>query len=540
MEQNTTVTLEEWVALSALLEGMQLQDASRRDDDGDDANNNGHNNRNNNRNRNNSSSVPAAHGAKLEAKLAYAERACKVALLLLHRLMANTTDGRDCDDGGSSQSNNAAAPRVAQDHLSVGNISVKFSHSNNQEAETTTVDFQAAMGRALRCVNAFKSNNNSGNNGSSVNIRSIVGEAELKCILEDSVMDVVSTVDSAVLTGDIFYKLGIILYQLFARGESLQQVLQNKSNPSTNPDKEIMSIGRKNQTDDPAYDSQEDVGAMEKEERSESSHRKQAHLSNITITESLSEKGVPESLCRIVADLINPSEHDGTPFESLSEIVEELKQILERPDVFFYDVNWLDFSSGLIGRSEEMQRIHQVAASVQLNAGEFVNHLVLLNGFPGSGKSYLASNVQGELAESGWLYVHTKFDRFVQNPLLTIASSFDELLTSLGDGDEENMAILNDLEAELSASAIVTLSEWLPSLHELFPHILRRVISDEDLSSLATENNERRRRRNDITSNSESAKGRLHYIFRKLVSTISSPDRPLLIFLGKCVYTIEC
>ena len=74
------------------------------------------------------------------------------------------------------------------------------------------------MGRALRCIHAFKSNNNSGNNGSSVNIRSIVGEAELKCILEDSVIDVVSTVDSAVLTGDIFYTLGIILYQLFARG----------------------------------------------------------------------------------------------------------------------------------------------------------------------------------------------------------------------------------------------------------------------------------------------------------------------------------
>lgn len=530
-EQNTTITLEEWVALSALLEGMQLQDASRRDDDNDDANNNGHNNRNNNGNRNNNS-VPAAHGVKLEAKLAYAERTCKVALLLLHRLMANTTDDRDHHhhDGGDSQSNGAS--RVAQDHLSVGNISVKFSPSNNQGAEITTVDFQAAMGRALRCLNAFKPNNNSGNNGSSVNIRSIVGEAELKCILEDSVMDVVSTV---VDTGDIFYKLGIILYQIFARGESLQhQVLQNKSNPSNN-DKEMMSIGRKAQKDDPANDSQEDAGAMEKEERSEASPRKQAHLSNITITESLSEKGVPESLCRIVADLINPNEHDGTPFESLSEIVEELKQILERPDVFFYDVNWLDFSSGLIGRSEEMQRIHQVAASVQLDAGEFVNQLVLLNGFPGSGKSYLASNVQGELAESGWLYVHTKFDRFVQTPLLTIASSFDELLTSLGDGDEENMAILNDLEAELSASAIATLSEWLPSLHELFPHILRRVISDEDLTSLATENNERRRRRNDITSNSESAKGRLHYIFRKLVSAISSPDRPLLIFLGKCV-----
>ena len=526
MEQNTTVTLEEWVALSALLEGMQLQDASRRDD-GDGANNNGHNRINGNRN--NNSAIPA-HGVKLEAKLAYAERACKVALLLLHRLMANTTDDRDHhhDDGGDSQSNNGAS-RVAQDHPSAGNICVIFSPPNNQGAETTTttttVDFQAAMGRALRCLNAFKSNNNtSGNNGRSVNIRSIVGEAELKCILEDSVMDVVSTV---VDTGDMFYKLGIILYSLFARGESLQH-----KNPSNN-EKEMMSIGRKNQTDDPAYDSQEEAGAMEKDERNkDASPRKQAHLSNTTITESLSEKGVPESLCRIVADLINPNEHDGTPFESLSEIVEELKQILERPDVFFYDVNWLDFSSGLIGRSEEMQRIHQVAASVQLDAGEFVNQLVLLNGFPGSGKSYLASNVQGELAESGWLYVHTKFDRFVQNPLLTIASSFDELLTSFGDGDEE---ILNDLEAELSASAIATLSEWLPSLHELFPHILRRVISDEDLTSLANENSERRRRRNDITSNSESAKGRLHYIFRKLVSAISSPDRPLLIFLGKCV-----
>jgi len=41
-------------------------------------------------------------------------------------------------------------------------------------------------------------------------------------------------------------------------------------------------------------------------------------------------------------------------------------------------------------------------------------------------------------------------------------------------------------------------------------------------------------------ANSESAKSRLHYIFRKLVAALSSPDRPLLIFLGKLVPLYIC
>ena len=304
----------------------------------------------------------------------------------------------------------------------------------------------------------------------------------------------------------MLHKVGVLLYQLFARGQSPE-------------------LGREEREDPACGDSQKE------EENEGQSPRKQIHhLSGVR--DSLSEKGVPESLCRLVGDLIDPEEEDGTPFNSLIEVCEEVKQILDRPDIFFHDVNWLDFSSGLIGRSEEMQRLHDAAASVQMGAGELGNRLVLLKGFPGAGKSYLASNIQEELTESGWLCVHTKFDRFVQNPLLTMASSFDELLTSLGEeGDEENLNILQHLESVMSSSAIVTLSEWLPSLRQLFPHILRRVISDEDLVSLA-DDGQRRHRNNDMTSSSESAQSRLHYIFRKFVSALSSPDRPLLIFLG--------
>ncbi len=481
--EDLSLSLENWVALSATLEALHLHEASS--SEGDE--NNGVP----------GSIDPPAHGAKAEANLAYAERACKVALLVLRRLMA----GNNRDTTDESSSNGVARRRSSTCDVSIEKFSVRFAPSN--QGGDLSADTQDTIERVLGHLNTITSRGEL--HGSTV------GEAEIKCAL-DNVLDVALTTADDLNTGkqsvDVFHKVGILFYQLFARGESPQLCKKEKGDSSNG-------------------------NSQEKEEKKENegqSPRKQIRLSGVG--ESLSEKDVPVSLCRLVSDLIDPEEDDGTPFVSLEEVFEEVKQILDRPDIFFHDVNWLDFSSGLIGRSDEMQKLHEEAASVQMSAGELANRLVLLKGYPGAGKSYLASNIQGEISESGWLYVHTKFDRFVQNPLLTIASSFDELLASLGeDGDEENLQILHNLEAVMSSSAIVTLSEWLPSLRQLFPHILRRVISDEDLVSLA-DDSQRRRRNNDMTSSSESAQSRLHYIFRKFVSALSSPDRPLLIFLG--------
>ncbi len=482
---NHSLSLDNWVALSATLEALHIRKASSSEG------------------RENGvpgSIDPPAHGAKVEAKLAYAERACKMALLVLRSL----TTGSNRDTYEESSLNGVARQRSLQvDNVSIEQFSVRFSPSN--QGGDHTEDIHDTIERVLGHLKSITSRGDLQG--------STVGEAEIKCAL-DNVLDVASTADDLNLGSfqqsvHVFHKMGILFYQLFARGES--------------PD-----LRREERDGSACGDSQE-----QEEENVGQSPRKQIHhLSGVG--ESLSEKGVPVSLCRLVSDLIDPKENDVPPFVSLDEVFEEVKQILDRPDIFFHDVNWLDFSSGLIGRSDEMQLLHEEAAAVLMNAGELGNRLVLLKGFPGAGKSYLASNIQGEWSESGWLCVHAKFDRFVQNPLLTIASSFDELLASLGeDGDEENLNILENLEAVMSSSAIVTLSEWLPSLRQLFPHILRRVISDEDLVSLA-DDSQRRRRNNDMTSSSESAQSRLHYIFRKLVSALSSPDRPLLIFLGTC------
>ncbi len=495
-----SLSLDNWVALSAALEALHLRKASSRG--GVENGNHG----------GNINPAAHAHGAKVEAQLAYAERACKVALLLLRRLTAENTR---CTTEENNLNGAAAQRRSVQvDNTSLEKFRVRFTDSN--QGEDHMVDNRETIERVLEYVNAIRSSGDSDSGGQNI---STVGEAEIKCALE-SVVDVTSTSDdlgSFLNTGNyqsdegVLHKVGVLLYQLFARGQSPE-------------------LGREEREDQTSGDSQKEEEEGENEGQSP---RKQIHhLSGVR--DSLSGTGVPVSLCRLVGDLVDPEEEDGTPFNTLDEVCEELKQILDRPDIFFHDVNWLDFSSGLIGRSEEMQRLHDAAASVQMGAGELGNRIVLLKGFPGAGKSYLASNIQEELTESGWLYVHTKFDRFVQNPLMTMASSFDELLTSLGEeGDEEN--ILQNLETIMSSSAIVTLSEWLPSLRQLFPHILRRVISDEDLVSLA-DDGQRRHRSNDMTSSSESAQSRLHYIFRKFVSALSSPDRPLLIFLGTCAH----
>ena len=464
-----TLSLSDWIALSSALEAIHLKNIS-------------------------STEYPnesRARAAKLEAKNAYAERACKVALLILDELR-----GRDPDEDGLSIGGNET------DMISIEKFCARLS-SHSQVVNVETIE------RAIGYLNIISSwGDISDNDDRDYNFE----ESEIKSIL-DSVVKVTITsndfhplhnINNEEMSQERFHGLGIMLYQLFARGE----------NPGLHEGEEGITSQRKQ---------------IHEEENGGQSRRKQIHPSGVR--ESLLEKDVPVSLCRVITDLINPNEEDGTPFHSIEEVAEEVKQILDRPDIFFHSVMWLDFSDGIIGRSDEMQLIHQEAAAIQVEAGtgELRNRLVMLRGNPGAGKSYLASNLQEELAESGWLWVHTKFDRFVQNPLLTIASSFDDLLASLGEGDDEDLGILQNIETVMTRSAIVTLSEWLPIIKDIFPHIFQHVVIDDDSVSLG---HQRQRRRNDITSISESAKRRLHYTFRKLISALSSPDRPLVIFFG--------
>ena len=113
--------------------------------------------------------------------------------------------------------------------------------------------------------------------------------------------------------------------------------------------------------------------------------------------------------------------------------------------------------------------------------------------------------------------------------------------TTKGSADDNLRDIVTSMERDLSASGIVVLSNLMPSIRSLFPHILRRVVSDPDLSALGGEQtqpshnsgqgNVVRDDEDTTASSAESSTNRLHHLFRRLVHAISSPEHPLFICL---------
>jgi len=166
----------------------------------------------------------------------------------------------------------------------------------------------------------------------------------------------------------------------------------------------------------------------------------------------------------------------------------------------------------------------------------------------GSGKSSLVQSIKEPLSNWGYRHISAKFDRLPQQqPLSTIASAFDDFFVSIAvlrqnQGADDNVDdIVTSMERDLTASGIVVLSNLIPSIRSLFPHILRRVVSDPDLSALDGEQtqpshnsgqgNVVRDDEDTTASSAESSTNRLHHLFRRLVHAISSPEHPLFICL---------
>eukprot|EP01082_Thalassiosira_pseudonana_P010602 g9555.t1 g9555 contig37:239603-242777(+) len=176
-----------------------------------------------------------------------------------------------------------------------------------------------------------------------------------------------------------------------------------------------------------------------------------------------------------------------------------------------------------------------------------MNRLVLIGGSSGSGKSYLVDIVSGDLLDSGWDYIPCKFHQNL--PVMSnIASAIEVFLSSMFEDEYEqeySNAIASALELNLSSASIVSLCELIPSLRALFPHVLRRVISDADLSVLGRVAMEESSQDNshDISRDNsqedghfleievEHSRNRMNFLLRSLVNAISnSAHRALILF----------
>ncbi|EED86502.1 THAPSDRAFT_264653, partial [Thalassiosira pseudonana CCMP1335] len=168
----------------------------------------------------------------------------------------------------------------------------------------------------------------------------------------------------------------------------------------------------------------------------------------------------------------------------------------------------LNFGDYIFGRSEQLETLLRQAVMIRNEVGRQINRLLLIAGESGSGKSYLVQRTAETLAPSGWRFISAKFDRLQRQPFSVVVSSFDAFFRStLANSHERNYinAVVASLSHHLSVSAIVDLCNLIPILRGMFPNILQREES--------------------------SRRNRLHYIFRVLLTAISSVERPLMLFL---------
>ena len=319
------------------------------------------------------------------------------------------------------------------------------------------------------------------------------------------------------LTQQNYRQLGIILHEIFCRGATVMP-------PTCNLDDEEDD----DHDDDDDSETKYSIQAAQKMLRMTRICTLDAHLLNCA---------VPITLCRLVIDLLIWSEEmkKETKFHSIEEVAEELMQVISKPNLFLYQSDaegnnnrQLNFGSALYGRRNEVGCFLRAAALVSLDMRDtHVKQLVLIGGLPGGGKTHFVESLIRPTSIE-WFYIHIKFDLLQSQPLSVVMSSFDTFFTQiLTNRNEQEYAagISTSLQRSLSSSAIVSLCDLIPSLRILFPNILRRVVSDEDLSVQTGRHTE-----DEFASTSQMSRMRVHMLLRRLINAVCSVGRPLVLF----------
>jgi predicted ATPase len=575
---NSLLPIREWIHLSKLAEQQQVSSG------------------NNNGGESSSSSATVENHRK--SQLDYITRSTIVATLILERLLppdGSTANGNN--GGGEDGSNNndmVCAIHRTQD-ISIDNIHLdldcdndvdllKQQLNNNNCHEDLISKLQSVRGVKISLHESGEQSIDDGDNNGSA--------------------DKQSTTTATTTSTEIFQRIGYILYILFARGEEPP----SSSSPTTASEssaEDVMSNARRrmrsrggdgddDNDDDDELDNNKNNNDAYEEHAGANKGRQKLSLHETTKTfrrlnilsdiveDILSGKyGVPNSICRLISDLIVPPEDMDDRFHSIMEVLDELQQIVKRPDVYLSNgengttttTRSFQFNEGIVGRQHEIGMLLEASARTQINND--TSHICLIGGMAGVGKSYLVTSVKDVLTSHGWIYLSCKFDRLMRNqPLATIASTMEyfiqQLILQRGEGgggggggpstffpnEFDANAVITTIERRLGASGIVVLSDLVPGLRVLYPDVFARVIIDDDDSdsevdggggvsdidsssddkdvaqnNSGDDNGDETMMDEDGISSANTLRNRLHYLFGKLVGSISSVEHPILLFL---------
>mmetsp|Transcript_4493 Transcript_4493/g.9952 ORF Transcript_4493/g.9952 Transcript_4493/m.9952 type:complete len:1333 (+) Transcript_4493:111-4109(+) len=142
----------------------------------------------------------------------------------------------------------------------------------------------------------------------------------------------------------------------------------------------------------------------------------------------LERNNFPLSICRLLSDMIDtgPKGKARKPFISFTDIMEDLGEMISRPQIFLHDSHSPHgkpvvptFGRTFCGRREEFETLMEIAKQMEeLQASEETkqdsksrSEVVFVSGIAGSGKSRLVHPVAKVLSRSGWIVTRAKFGR---------------------------------------------------------------------------------------------------------------------------------
>ena len=321
---------------------------------------------------------------------------------------------------------------------------------------------------------------------------------------------------------DLLSEVGTLLHQLFCRG--------------IKPCCDVSSPDEGDSDEDNLSDCEQPGAEKGRTKHSVRVAQKMLRRMNMSNQdEHLLSFGVPRNLCRMVIDLLRcEGRNEETEFHSIEGVAEELMQIIAKPDLFLYDsgaagrTGQISFGSTLYGRRNETESFLRAANIVSLDMMEtYATQLILVDGLSGAGKTHFVESLLQSSSEFGWIYIQAKFD-LQSPPLSVVTSAFDRFFMQiLANRYEQEYVtrVASYLQTSLSSSAIVSLCDLIPSIRILFPSVLRRVVSDGDLSAQSEVVAD-----DEFASSSQMSQIRLQILFRKLISALSSGERPVALF----------
>eukprot|EP00985_Skeletonema_marinoi_P034141 scaffold43234_cov256-Skeletonema_marinoi.AAC.1 len=261
----------------------------------------------------------------------------------------------------------------------------------------------------------------------------------------------------------IIYSLGIVFYEIFSGGERPVELEQKQIGETTNYGFETAGTEELSEGFNPFHQggtgtidsdgaelsiyrnllsdynlSDDDSTSYDMAFQGDGPRKKRAQNENYNMcsvsVEPLKEKGIPSSLCDLVANMLDCANKGNLSkdesYHDISEVRDDLKLMLDKPSIYLYNQDMgmasttgLQIGDTMFGRNAELSAIKETYRRTVAGDSEFVT----IYGHSGTGKSTLAHEFGKYVLFDGGLLLLGKFDQRQQGtPFSALASAFNQ------------------------------------------------------------------------------------------------------------------